>query len=159
MCIVACLFSKVRHVENARERLRLDVAAPNTKNAPQPAQLPFRCPQNPTGDGDAPLQELEEKAARHDISRLPVFDSQRKNIIGIVNVFDHLFEEEKGERVSDLLRTAPSLAQNDGIYAALVCLRRARMPMGIVRDDATQAVGIVTVKDLVEEIVGKLEAF
>jgi len=109
--------------------------------------------------GDAPLQELEEKAARNDISRLPVFDSQRRNIIGIVNVFDHLFEEEKGERVSDLLRTAPSLAEDDGIYAALVCLRRARMPMGIVRDDATQAVGIVTVKDLVEEIVGKLEAF
>jgi len=108
---------------------------------------------------DASLDELEELAARHHFSRLPVFKAQRDHVVGIVNVLDHLFSERRGATVAELLRPAPRLKEGDGIYASLVRLRRARMPMGIVQGPNENAVGIVTIKDLVEEIVGELEAF
>jgi CBS domain containing-hemolysin-like protein len=100
--------------------------------------------------------ELEAIVRRSDYSRLPVFEGQKDHIVGIVNVFDLLYSDQPKKRVADLLRPAPFLDEKQGIYPALVRLRRARMPMGIVRDAAGHAIGIVTIKDLVEEIVGEM---
>mgnify|MGYP005834661011 CR=1 FL=1 len=107
----------------------------------------------------APLSELEHLAAETHNSRFPVYRGDRHQIIGIVNVLEHLLSEEPKEHVAELLRPAPTLKDTDGIYASLVRLRRERMPMGIVQEASGRAIGIVTVKDLVEEIVGELEVF
>ena len=107
----------------------------------------------------APVEEVEALAIQHQHSRFPVYRGERHQIIGIVNVLDHLFAEERKSLVTELLRPAPSLGEGDNVHASLVHLRRERMPMGIVRDSHGRATGIVTIKDLVEEIVGELEAF
>ena len=51
------------------------------------------------------------------------------------------------------------LLRTMSVMPALVRLQRARRAMGIVVDSHGRAVGIVTLKDLVEEIVGDLEAW
>ncbi len=91
-------------------------------------------------------------------SRLPVYRSDPRRIVGIVNVYDVLTDPE-GRPVADWLRAPLVLPLSTPVSAALPKLQRTRQTMAIVEDGAGRCVGILTVKDLVEEIVGDLEAW
>ena len=53
----------------------------------------------------------------------------------------------------------PKLPPSINVQTALTRLQRARQPMGLVVDKSGRCLGIVTIKDLVEEIVGELRAW
>ncbi|MBU0641162.1 MAG: DUF21 domain-containing protein [Planctomycetes bacterium] len=91
-------------------------------------------------------------------SRLPVWRDDPKRVVGIVNVYDVLSDDEQ-HAPADLLREALFLQPADSVPAALLELQQARQAMAIVRDRFDNCIGILTVKDLVEEIVGDLEAW
>ena len=57
------------------------------------------------------------------------------------------------------VREGVRLGEAPRVAEALLPLQKAHQPMGIVVDSDGQAAGIVTIKDLVEEIVGELEAW
>ena len=99
--------------------------------------------------------EVMEIIRRYNYSRLPVLDPDGK-IVGILNVYDILTGGEAGiwESISDPLVISGDLSITEGLYI----MRRARSAMAIVRTNARHE-GIVTIKDLVEEIVGELEAW
>ncbi|NOZ21802.1 MAG: DUF21 domain-containing protein, partial [Planctomycetes bacterium] len=94
---------------------------------------------------DDEFRELEAKR-RH--TRIPVYEGRREQIVGVVNSLD-FFCAGDGKTVADLLRPPLTIPADLAIDDALRFLQRARFPMGIVVNENKEAVGIVTIKDLV----------
>lgn len=91
-------------------------------------------------------------------SRMPVWGSQPGQIRGIVNVYDVLTDERE-RPVAEHVRDAIELHPNDPVSAALLKMQNAGQAMAIVVDRSHRCLGVLTVKDLVEEIVGDLAAW
>ncbi len=91
-------------------------------------------------------------------SRLPVYRDDPRRIVGIANVYDVLTDPEH-RPIFQHVRPPLTLAEYVNVSAALLKLQRARQTMAIVQDRAGNCVGLLTLKDLVEEIVGDLEAW
>jgi len=107
----------------------------------------------------AGVEELMELMARHRFSRIPVCSEDGSSIVGIINILDVVCNASKGAAISDLARAPHYLGAEMSVAEALYGLRGARRQMGIVLDGSGNPMGIVTIKDLVEEIVGELRAW
>jgi CBS domain containing-hemolysin-like protein len=99
-------------------------------------------------------KDLVATSARHGHSRLPVRDPETGRFTGVVNVLDLVYRDD-GVRT----REAPTVPALESVEQALYTLRRARRAMGFVVGEDGGTLGIVTVKDLVEEVSGELPAF
>jgi CBS domain containing-hemolysin-like protein len=91
-------------------------------------------------------------------SRLPVWEGDPRRIVGVVYVFDVLTDDQQ-RAVQQHVRPALAIPDHMRVSAALLRLQQARETMAIVQDRHGNCVGILTLKDLVEEIVGDLEAW
>lgn len=91
-------------------------------------------------------------------SRLSVWRDRPSNIVGILNVYDVLFDENPAAKPADHVTEPIRLLDQLSVSQALVTLQRAHQSMGLVVNAMDRLVGIVTVQDLIEEIVGELEA-
>jgi CBS domain containing-hemolysin-like protein len=91
-------------------------------------------------------------------SRLPVYEADASRMVGVVNVYDVLTDQE-ARPVSAHMRPALRLPAHINVSAALVELQRHRETLAVVQDRTGACVGLLTMKDLVEEIVGDLEAW
>ena len=92
-------------------------------------------------------------------TRMPVFDEDPQKIVGIVNTKDlfHLFSV-RGMVVIDDAMYPPSFVDPDRpISEVLRHFRRTRRPMAIVRDRSGTILGMITLEDIIEEIVGEIE--
>ncbi len=109
---------------------------------------------------DASVDRLREVLRDHRFSRIPVCSGSRSNITGVINVMDILAAGEavRGP-VRRLTRLPQYLDRGTSVADALYALQKARGQMAVVTDAEGTAVGIITIKDLVEEIVGELEAW
>lgn len=108
---------------------------------------------------DASIQDLKQTLRDHRFSRLPVYGAGRGSITGIVSVIDVLSAGEAVQSVEGLRRDAMRLEATVSVAEALYALQRARRQMAVIVGEGGEAEGIVTVKDLVEEIVGELRAW
>lgn len=106
---------------------------------------------------DAPIEEVLALAAREKVSRVPVFQQRMYNIIGIVHAFDLLGETRLHEPVSTLMRSPLYVPENRLAHQQLRLMQRRGINMAVVVDEHGGTVGIVTVEDLLEEIVGEIE--
>ena len=104
-------------------------------------------------------EDIYELARASKYTRIPVFEKERTNIIGIINIFDLYLGGGKEKVPEEVLREAVHLSTELDVAAAFLELRRKRNPMGIVVDEDKKAVGIITLKDIVEEIVGELSVW
>lgn len=92
-------------------------------------------------------------------TRMPVWDGNPDNIVGIVNTKNlfHLFSQYRLVLVEDAMYP-PIFADPDATVGSLLgVFRRERRPMAVVRDTAGTFLGIVTLEDILEEIVGEIE--
>ncbi len=101
---------------------------------------------------------LEQVVQGHDFSRLPLLAADRRSAAGVVNVYDVL-GDEVGRPIQDYAVTPVEIQASDSAPQALLKLRQAHQSMGIVVDPRRGFVGVVTLKDLVEEIFGELAAW
>jgi CBS domain containing-hemolysin-like protein len=92
-------------------------------------------------------------------TRMPVFDRDIQNIVGIVNTKDlfHLFSLRGMIVLDDAMYPALFVDPDRPISEVLREFRRRRRPMAIVRDQSGAILGIITLEDIVEEIVGEIE--
>ena len=110
-------------------------------------------------DIDSGLDELVNVMAQEAHSRLPVYSAQLDNVTGFVHIKDVLVAVRSTPRVlvkdivRDILFTAPSIRVLD----LLLEMRARRTHMAIVVDEFGGVDGLVTIEDLVEEIVGEIE--
>jgi len=109
-------------------------------------------------DDTATLKETLDIANDSGFSRLPVFHERMYNLIGILNTFDlinHPVDDEAP--VTDLIRPAYYVPPNKKIDDLLRELQQRGLHMAIVVDEHGGCTGIVTMEDLLEEIVGEIE--
>ena len=91
-------------------------------------------------------------------SRYPVIDGSADRVLGFVHVRDllELDPQIRNSRVSQLVRTVVSLPDTVKVLKALTEMRRAHAHLAIVLDEYGGTAGIVTLEDLVEEIIGDI---
>lgn len=107
----------------------------------------------------APLNVTREQflqiVAKHEYSRLPLLDADGQ-VVAVLDVYDVLSDPSVAVP-ADKAAAALVLPEDMGIIDALYRLQHQRQAMGIVANDKGKHIGLLTVKDLVEEIVGELE--
>ena len=106
-----------------------------------------------------PAEQVLEAVRDGAHTRMPVFDGDPQNIVGIVNTKDlfHLFSV-RGMVVIDDAMYPPTFVDPDRpISEVLRHFRRTRRPMAIVRDRDGVILGMITLEDIIEEIVGEIE--
>jgi putative hemolysin len=107
---------------------------------------------------DAGRERLLSVARAKNHSRLPVFGRHPRRIEGLAEVH-RLLDDENWRTVGERLSPVTHLDPHDSVASALVRLQRERTRMAIVVDRGGHMLGIVTLKDLLEELVGELPAW
>jgi CBS domain containing-hemolysin-like protein len=106
------------------------------------------------------FDELVATATRSGHSRLPVYDESLDNVVGLVLVKDLLSMAASGEwadfDVSRIMREPYFVPDTKSVDDLLAELRRLKIHMAIVVDEFGGTDGLVTLEDLIEEIVGEI---
>jgi CBS domain containing-hemolysin-like protein len=106
----------------------------------------------------ASLEEFYEIVSKTRFSRFPVYEDRNDNIIGIINVSDVLYSDDKTQNISQFIKDdVVFLPESKHIISSLTELQKSPYPMGIVVDEYGGVTGIITLEDLVAEIVGEIK--
>lgn len=109
-------------------------------------------------EADASLDELRTLANRCGFSRIPVFEGTRDNIIGIVHVKDLLSLTDKAAlKARDVAQKPYFVPETKKVHELLQELRRQKVHLAIALDEYGGTAGLITLEDIVEEIVGEIE--
>ena len=109
-------------------------------------------------DIDAPYDELLRIVISTAHSRFPVYDGKRDNIIGILMAKDLLkLQRSPGLNLRTLLRPAVFVPESKGLNELLRDFRSNRNHLAIVIDEFGNTAGLITIEDVLEEIVGEIE--
>ena len=101
--------------------------------------------------------EVHEMLARTPHSRYPVMDGDLDNIVGMVHVKDLLVGLPNGATVRSLpVRTVPFVPEATTADQVLAAMRTHRSQLVVVMDEHGGTAGIITLEDLIEEVVGEL---
>ncbi|HEX6527614.1 MAG TPA: hemolysin family protein [Streptosporangiaceae bacterium] len=108
-------------------------------------------------DAETPVKAAATIAADVPYSRLPVFQESYDNVIGFVHVRDLLSPDAIAQSgLRKLVRPVKLLPISKTVLSALSEMRRERAHLAIVVDDYGGTAGIVTLEDLVEELIGDI---
>ncbi len=109
-------------------------------------------------DIDAPYDEVLAAVIDTGHSRFPVFEGSRDNIIGILMAKDLLKLQRAPElNLRTLLRPAVFVPESKALNALLRDFRTNRNHLAVVIDEFGNVAGLVTIEDVLEEIVGEIE--
>lgn len=95
----------------------------------------------------------------HGYSRIPVYGESIDRIVGVLyakDLLQHLQQGKVEERIEGLLREAFFVPETQVLSKLLKELQKRKVHMAIVVDEYGSVVGLVTIEDLVEEIVGEI---
>ena len=107
----------------------------------------------------SPPEKVLEAVRSGAHTRMPVYDTDPNEIVGIVNTKDlfFLFSLQGVVVLQDALYPALFLKPDENLDNALRLFRKAKRPMALVRDDEGVILGLITLEDVLEEIVGDIE--
>ncbi len=108
---------------------------------------------------DIPLDELLTLVTESRHSRFPVYDTDLDHIIGILHLKDLIRQSIKPTATFDLrliLRSAPAVPEDQFVESLLGIFKQQRLHMAVVLDEFGGMAGVVTLEDLVEEVVGEV---
>jgi len=106
-------------------------------------------------DTSTVAQALEEfRATRY--SRLPIYHRRIDNLVGVLHDFDLLGEEASSRSIKPFVRSAQFVPEIKKVDQLLPEMQRKGIHLAIVVDEYGGTVGIVTIEDLLEEIVGEI---
>lgn len=109
-------------------------------------------------DIDAPYDDLLRVVISTGHSRFPVFEDNRDNIIGILLAKDLLKIQRSPElNLRALLRPCVFVPESKGLNELLRDFRSNRNHLAIVIDEFGTTAGLITIEDVLEEIVGEIE--
>jgi magnesium and cobalt transporter len=110
-------------------------------------------------DIDQPFSEVVKCMVEHGHSRVPVYRESLDDVIGFIHVKDVLapVADRRPAKLERLLRKVLYVAPSLPILDLLVQMRQARTHIAMVVDEFGGIDGLVTIEDLIEEIVGEIE--
>ncbi len=107
---------------------------------------------------DAPLEEILHLAISTAHSRFPVYQGERENIIGTLMAKDLLkLQRSPDLSIRTLLRPAVFVPESKGLNDLLREFRGTRNHQAIVIDEFGRVAGLITIEDVIEQIVGEIE--
>ncbi|MBP2295850.1 hemolysin family protein [Azospirillum rugosum] len=108
---------------------------------------------------DTPFPALVQRMAEDAHSRMPVYRETLDDVVGMVHIKDVLAALAQGKAVAlaDIVRDLTIVAPSMPVVDLLVQMRQKRQHMALVVDEFGGIDGLVTIEDLVEEIVGEIE--
>jgi putative hemolysin len=94
---------------------------------------------------------------RRGFSRIPIYRERETNVVGLVTAMDLLRRGGQVQGLAELMRPPTFVPETKRIDELLREMQKARTPLVVVVDEYGGATGIVTVEDIVEEIVGEIQ--
>ena len=109
----------------------------------------------------ATVDEAIETCVQSNHERLPVYDGELDNVVGVVHINDLVREANYGASdvpldVDDVIEPTLHVPESKNVDELLTEMREKRLNMVIVIDEFGTTEGLVTIEDLVEEIVGEI---
>ncbi len=108
---------------------------------------------------DCPQEELIRTVTESHHSRFPIYEGDPDHIVGILHLKDLIRLTLRPNGPFDLrliLRTAPEVPEDFRVDRLLAAFKNEKLRMAIVRDEFGGVAGVVTLEDLVEEVVGEV---
>ncbi len=137
----------LRNLLHFGERTAGDIAVPRIDIIAVPSTISF--------------DELVAAFAEAGHSRLPVYEGSLDACVGMVHIKDIFTLKVSGapppERITDLIRTPLFVPESMGVLDLLARMRADRVHLAVVVDEFGGTEGLVTIEDVVEEIVGEIE--
>ena len=110
-----------------------------------------------TVDKEATYEEVMEVFKDCMYTRIPVFEEDKDNIIGLINIKDFILVEDKAKfKISDILRQAYYTYEFKKTADLLVEMRQKCFNVAFVLNEYGGTAGMITLEDLLEEIVGEI---
>lgn len=109
--------------------------------------------------GEKTVDEFIQLSLETGRSRMPVYGEGIDDIIGVLHLKDAGIHARKGERqrqLQEIVRPALTVPESVSAMAAFKQMRAEQLHMAIVIDEFGQVVGLVTIEDLLEEVVGEV---
>lgn len=108
-------------------------------------------------DINSTYAELIEIFREDKFTRLPIFEDTTDNVVGTINMKDLLlYDNTKEFNIRDILREAYFTYEYKSISELLVEMRQASFNIAIVLDEYGETAGLITLEDILEEIVGEI---
>ena len=108
-------------------------------------------------DVESSYDELIDIFREHKFTRLPVYEETTDNVIGTINMKDLLLYDHKEEfHIREFLRDAYFTYEHKVVSELLVEMREASYNIAIVLDEYGETAGLITLEDILEEIVGEI---
>ena len=109
-------------------------------------------------DVDTPVSHVLNLFETHRFSRLPVYDKDQENITGIVYQKDLFFrlQSNKDTLIKEIVRPIIFVPDSLKVNELLKEFKQQKIHMGIVLDEYGSTIGLVTMEDALEEIVGEI---
>jgi magnesium and cobalt transporter len=110
-------------------------------------------------DVETPFPDVVKFVVEQGHSRVPVYSETLDNVTGFIHVKDVLpaVAERRSTKLSQILRKVLFVAPSVPVFELLVQMRQTRSYIAMVVDEFGGIDGLVTIEDLVEEIVGEIE--
>ena len=106
---------------------------------------------------NTPIAGLYEMAKQHPFTRYPVYRGDLDHVVGLVHLKDLVSREPRGGTAADVMRAVPIVPETMRLDQALSEFRRQRTQLAIVVDEFGGTAGLITVEDIVEELVGEVQ--
>ena len=109
---------------------------------------------------DATIDNLKDLIIREKYSRIPVYKDRLDNMEGIVmakDILEYSDEKHKGQPIEALIRPVAFVPESMPVSGLLRELQKVKQKMAIVVDEHGGVSGLVTMEDVVEEIVGEIQ--
>ena len=111
-------------------------------------------------EADLTVTESIKLATRSTFTKFPVYEDNLDNVIGVVHIKDllraHLDPAKQGNKVRTIIREALFVPETVHVRSVLQVFRARRQHIAIVMDEFGGTEGLVTLEDLMEEIVGEV---
>jgi putative hemolysin len=102
------------------------------------------------------IEKAINLAQKTGYSRIPVFSEEAYNIIGIVHAFDLLTAQQRTQTLKEIMRPAPYIPNTAPADELLKHLQTEGNSIAIVVNEYGGTIGIVTIEDILEEVVGEI---
>ena len=108
---------------------------------------------------DKSLRDVQDLVLRHGFSRIPVYDDDLDNVVGLVYAKDVLKALHQGRHdapLRDVVRDAHYVPESKKVAELLKEMQQRKFHIALVTDEYGSVSGLVTLEDLLEELVGEI---